>query len=194
MSQKAAFMFVAAVAAAALYSSAVREQSRPRADLASEAAGLTKEYGGALLGALKGAMEGIGPVGAVAFCHDQAPGIAADLSKRSGWTITRTSLKPRNATAAPDDYERKVMEGFAAKIAAGAPAASLSRAEIVERDGARVFRYVQAIPTGDLCLACHGSELKPEVQAKINDLYPADQATGFRRGDMRGAFTLTKKL
>ncbi|BBF94024.1 Tll0287-like domain-containing protein [Blastochloris tepida] len=194
MSQKAAFVFVAAVAAGALALSSNRQPDQTRPNLATEAAGLTKTYGAGLLGALKGAMEGIGPVGAVGFCHDEAPGIAADLSQRSGWTVRRTSLKPRNPAAAPDAYERKVMEAFNAKIAAGAPAASLKQAEIVEQDGKRVFRYMQAIPTAELCLACHGSELKPEVAAKIKELYPDDQATGFKPGDMRGAFTLSKTL
>ncbi|KAA5601840.1 DUF3365 domain-containing protein [Blastochloris sulfoviridis] len=200
---------MAAVAAGVLVLSSNRQPDQPRPDLARpdlarpdlarpdlarEAAGLTKAYGAGLLGALKGAMEGIGPVGAVGFCHDEAPGIATDLSQRSGWTVRRTSLKPRNPAAAPDDYERKVMEAFNAKIAAGAKAASLKQAEIVEQDGKRVFRFIQAIPTAELCLACHGSELKPEVAAKIKDLYPADQATGFKAGDMRGVFTLSKTL
>ncbi len=86
------------------------------------------------------------------------------------------------------------MTEFVNRIAAGEPAASLKRAEIVEHNGERVFRYIQAIPTGELCLNCHGSDIKPNVRAKIQELYPADQATGFKPGELRGVFTLSKTL
>jgi hypothetical protein len=32
------------------------------------------------------------------------------------------------------------------------------------------------------------------VKAKLAELYPKDRATGFKEGDIRGAFTLTKTL
>ena len=164
------------------------------AALTKDAAALTKDYGASLLGVLKAALENSGPVGAVEFCGKEAPGLAEEASKRSGWKIARTSLKPRNPKAAPDDYERQVMTEFAASLAGGTPVAALRRGEVVDQDGERVFRYMQAIPTAEMCLACHGSDLKPEVSARIKDLYPADQATGFKAGELRGAFTLSKKL
>lgn len=153
-----------------------------------------KDYAATLQDALKGAIEKSGPDEAVVFCNKEAPGIAEQASSRSGWSISRTSPKPRNPTSAPDSYEREAMAEFAARAAAGEPAASLKRADIIEQDGQRVFRYVQAIPTGELYLGCHGSDLKPKVSAKIKEFYPADQATGFKQGDLRGAFTLSTKL
>jgi hypothetical protein len=30
------------------------------------------------------------------------------------------------------------------------------------------------------------------VRAKLKELYPADAATGFKLGDLRGAFTITQ--
>ncbi|ABE39608.1 cytochrome c family protein [Rhodopseudomonas palustris BisB5] len=189
-------LFLAILAGAAV--AVVLVSSRPKAvdevALQAEAAVLTKDFGASLLGILKGALETSGPEGAVDFCNKEAPTIAEGASKRSGWKIARTSLKPRNPASAPDEFERAVMTEFVARIAAGEPAVSLKRAEIVEHDGQRSFRYVQAIPTAELCLTCHGSELKPAVTAKIKQLYPADQATGFRAGDMRGIFTLRREL
>ncbi|MGD1038644.1 MAG: DUF3365 domain-containing protein [Roseiarcus sp.] len=162
--------------------------------LKAEAAGLVKDYAAQLKAALAGAMESSGPLGALSVCRDQAPIIAAALSRRSGWSIARTSLKPRNAASAPDDYERKVMEDFDARIANGEKAADLASAEIVEDHGVRIFRFVKAIPTTANCLTCHGGEVKAEVKAKIAELYPDDRATGFKLDDMRGAFTLQKRL
>ena len=53
---------------------------------------------------------------------------------------------------------------------------------------------MKAIPTGKLCTKCHGTELKPEVKAKLAEFYPDDKATGFNKGDLRGAFVVTKDL
>jgi hypothetical protein len=185
---------VLAVAAIAIGQASARNQTEDKAALEAEATALAKDYGASLLGVLKGAIENTGTESAVVFCNKEAPAIAEEASKRSGWKIARTSLRLRNEASAPDDYERKVMTEFVARIASGEPAASLKRADIVEQNGERIFRYVQAIPTGELCLSCHGSDLKPTVSTKIHALYPADQATGFRQGDMRGVFTLSKKL
>lgn len=164
------------------------------AALKAEAAGVTKDYGTTLLTALKAAIEASGPVGALSFCHDRAPAIAAEASEKSGWSVGRTSLKARNQHSAPTPYERKVMEDFAARIAAGEAAETLVRAELVEEDGGKTFHFIKAIPTGELCLTCHGGEIKPEIKAKLDELYPGDQATGFKAGDMRGVFTLSKRL
>lgn len=162
--------------------------------LKAEAAGLTQAYAGQLKAALGGAMAANGPLGALDVCHSAAPAIAAELSKRSGWTVARTSLKPRNAKSAPDDYERRVMEAFNARIARGEKAADLVSAEIVDDRGGKVFRFIKAIPTSENCLACHGTEIKAEVKARIAQLYPDDRAMGFKLGDMRGVFTLQKRL
>ncbi len=59
--------------------------------------------------------------------------------------------------------------------------------------GVPVFRYVEARPTMELCLACHGSELGEPVKAVLAKHYPDDRATGFRVGDLRGAFTLIQR-
>ena len=54
---------------------------------------------------------------------------------------------------------------------------------------------MKAIPTAaEPCLTCHGSSLQPELKAEILRLYPNDQATGFKPGELRGAFTVTQKL
>lgn len=189
-----AFLAVLAAAAVMLAVLLGRDRTESQEELAARAASLIKSYGMSLRGVLQTTLDSSGPVGAVDFCHKEAPALAARASRDSGWHISRTSLKPRNAASAPDDYERAAMQDFAARIAAGEAIATLKRAEIVEQNGERVFRYIQAIPTGQLCLTCHGTELTPKLSAKIRELYPTDQATGYKEGDMRGVFTLSKKL
>jgi hypothetical protein len=44
------------------------------------------------------------------------------------------------------------------------------------------------------CLMCHGDNIDPATAAKLDELYPQDQARGYTAGQVRGAFTLKKKL
>ncbi|MGD9669603.1 MAG: DUF3365 domain-containing protein [Hyphomicrobiaceae bacterium] len=167
----------------------------PQAERIAAARAAVKGLGEGLKEKLVGAMKAGGPVAALDVCKVDAPKVTAERSSASGMDVGRTALKVRNPGNAPDDFEKRVMEKFVADLKSGADAMKLDHAEVVEQDGKKVFRYMKPIMTaGTPCLACHGSELAPEVSAKIKDLYPADQATGFAAGDMRGAFTVKKML
>ncbi len=50
---------------------------------------------------------------------------------------------------------------------------------------------MKAIPTGPVCLVCHGSELSPDVRAALDEHYPHDRARGYQLDDIRGAFSIT---
>lgn len=166
-----------------------------RAQLAAEGKLLIKEFASELKGELKTAMKAGGPTMAISVCKDKAPAIAERLSKASGWEVARTSLKTRNPANAPDAWERGVLEEFESKKAAGADPKTLAYARMVEVDGRKTFRLMKAIPTGPVCLACHGGDnVKPEVEAKLAAEYPHDRARGFEVGDIRGAFTLAKPM
>ena len=131
---------------------------------------------------------------AIAICKVAAPQIAMEISEEEGWKIGRTSHKLRNPSNAPDAWEQRVLEDFMAKAQGGADLGTLEHWEEVEADGRRAFRYMKAIPTGNLCLTCHGSDLDPKIVARLDALYPQDQARGFKLGEMRGAFTITQPL
>ena len=143
---------------------------------------------------LVAAMKQGGPLNAIEVCNSIAPGIAADQSEKHGWRVARTSLRTRNPANAPDEWERAVLEHFELRRQAGEDMARIELGEVIERDGRAVFRYMKAIATGEPCLACHGGNLAPEVAAKIDSLYPDDQARGFALGDIRGAFTITQPM
>lgn len=40
--------------------------------------------------------------------------------------------------------------------------------------------------TQTMCLPSHGSSMAPSVEARLRELYPDDQASGFQEGDLRG--------
>jgi len=162
--------------------------------LVSEARGVVQQFSGTLGKALKSALETGGPVAAIEVCNLKALGIAEQVGGATGWRVGRTAFKLRNPKNAPDDWEKGVLISFASRAAAGEDITKVEQTEVVERDGHRTFRFMKAIPTAELCVTCHGASLKPEIQARLKELYPADQATGFAVGDLRGAFTLSKRL
>jgi len=103
-------------------------------------------------------------------------------------------VRVRNPATAPDQLDRKVLENFVSKIAAGADPATLKQIQTAKEGGQTVFRYMKAIPTAaEPCLTCHGMNLDPVLKAEIARLYPDDQATGFKAGELRVAFTVTKQ-
>lgn len=151
---------------------------------------------GSLVKELQAAMQAGGPTNAIAVCNTKAPAISADVSKAKGMSIERTSLKLRNPKHAPDAWEKKVLESFEARKAKGEDPAKLEHYEVASVDGKNTFRYMKAIaiPKDAPCLTCHGGNLDPAVAAKIKELYPKDQATGYNAGDLRGAFTVKQPL
>lgn len=163
-------------------------------DLVMEARGLAKTLGGQLKTHLQAGMKQGGPMLALDICNAQAPAIATAVGDAAGWKVGRTSLKARQENNRPEMWGILAMLEFEKQKEAGKAMASLENYSIIENNGGREFRYMKAIPTADVCLACHGESIKPEVLAKINQLYPMDQAVGFKAGDIRGAFTLSKKL
>ena len=169
--------------------------AQDRDAMVAEGKTLIKEFSKALKAELMTAIKDGGPVNAIEVCNVRAPEIATSVSEGSGWTVARSSHKLRNPQNAPDAYTAQAIDAFLTRQAAGEPAAELVKAETVEEDGQQVFRMVKAIPTGEVCLACHGGEqVTPEVAAAIADFYPQDEARGFTVGEMRGVFTLRKPL
>ncbi len=138
------------------------------------------------------AMQQGGPVAAVAVCKSRAPEIAARLSASSGAEVGRTAIRLRNPANAPDDLERAVMQGFAAEMSSGLPAATAPPEAILESRSAQGTerRYLRAIVMQPVCLACHGASLAPELVTAIARDYPQDTATGFETGQLRGAVTV----
>jgi hypothetical protein len=157
-----------------------------------ESRAMVKAFATTLKSELMAAMEEGGPGQAVAVCNAIAPEIAADMSQSASWTIGRTSHRVRNPANAPDEWETMVLDGFMQRAQAGESLATMETVEVVESDGHETYRYMKAIPTGELCLTCHGTQIDPELKAQIDAIYPADQATGFELGELRGAFTITR--
>ncbi len=168
--------------------------AEPPAGLVEEARGLARTYVTELKGALLAAIEDDGAPRAIGVCGAEAPGIATAISNESGWAVGRTALRVRNPRNAPSPEERAVLMRFLERVAAGEDPTKIEYAAVVDTGGRKYLHYMKAIPTGRICLTCHGSQVDPQTMNAIRARYPADAATGFALGELRGAFTFVRPL
>ena len=165
-----------------------------QADLNAQAKNKIKAFAKQLKSTLQAGVKQGGPTQGIQVCKDAANSIA-QLHSTDGWQVGRTSLKLRNPSNQPDSWEIKQLNYFETEKANGVSPKKLFASEIItDENGEQYFRFMKAIPTGKLCLGCHGTRINPEVQSTLNRLYPKDKATGFKLGEIRGAFTLSKQL
>lgn len=157
-----------------------------------QAMAATGAFGKALKAELVMAMQSGGPLEAIGVCNTKAPGIAEAISLEQGMQVSRVSLKNRNPDNAPNDWQKEVLLSFAVRAEAGEDAKRLTWQETAVEGDVTEYRFMKAIPTGGVCLACHGEALAPAVAEKIATLYPEDKATGYNEGELRGAFVVVK--
>ena len=151
-----------------------------------------------VVGTMQKAIKEGGVVGAIPVCKEKAPQMLQELRQKTGWSISRVSLKTRNpATGTPDVWEARQLADFNIRVAAGARPDQLEASEVVTgADGKRYFRYMKALPVVEVCASCHGAkESFPEaLQSALAKDYPHDQATGYAIGQIRGALTVKRPL
>ena len=184
----------ACLLAAATSAPAAETAAPDTGNLSGQAKAAVQALASSLKSELLAAIEAGGPTGAIEVCHTRAPAIAAEISEQSGLEVTRVSQRNRNPGNAPTEWQSAVLEDFKSRLEAGEDPATVAWQEVAELDGGREYRFMKAIPTGGLCLQCHGSAIGPELAARIVELYPDDRATGFEAGDLRGAFVVTRDL
>lgn len=148
-------------------------------------------------GELKKTMGSEGPAAAISVCRDVAPQIAGEMSRSNGWRVTRVSDRPRNPMlGTADAWEADVLSGFKARAARGEALKGMSYSEVVSEGDQRYFRYMQAIGAQPLCMTCHGAadQLPAKIRTALEADYPHDPATGYKPGDLRGAFSIKQPL
>lgn len=170
---------------------AFSEQQNNEQALKAEANLIVKQFGGQLKPKLIAAIQSGGLEHAIDFCSVESPKIATELSKQTGWTIKRVSLKARNkSTATPDEFEKNTLTQFDDRQKNGEQPSSIYYGAVV--DGS--YRFMRAQGVGAICLSCHGDAVSTDVKKALNKHYPDDVATGYSLGQVRGAFSLSKAL
>lgn len=134
---------------------------------------------------------------AIGVCKDIAPKMAGDISRQTGWKLTRVSLKVRNPLlGTADAWEQKQLLAFAERAAKGEKPEMLEASEIVQEPAGSSFRFMKAIAMQPGCVACHGdsAQIADNVRSRLNTDYPHDKATGYSVGQIRGAVSIKRPL
>lgn len=153
------------------------------------AGGLARE----LLARLGAELAEGGAVQATRVCSEVAPALAAAHSK-DGLAVRRVSVRPRNPAGRPDAWEAAGLARLAELHAAGELPDEVSA--VVEGEGGPTLRFLKPLRIASTCLRCHGDPagFPPELAAALAARYPADEAVGYRAGDLRGAISVTVPL
>jgi hypothetical protein len=133
-----------------------------------------------LSGRLMEAMAEGGPSAAILVCQKEAPQIAKAVGQTQGVSIGRTGVRLRN----PNNQ--------APAWAAGLIERKTDKPTFVTLSDNKAAALLP-IKLQMQCLMCHGpnEQIAPGVKAQLQSSYPADQATGFNEGDLRGWFWVT---
>ncbi|MDX8337565.1 DUF3365 domain-containing protein [Draconibacterium sp. IB214405] len=121
-----------------------------------------------------------GPEYAVEFCNLEAASIVDSLNGVFDCNISRVSAKNRNPqNALSTEQEKEMWKLFTEQ----------QLADTLLQSGSNLV-YYKPIKIGmPACLKCHGNpetDINPATGAKLQELYPADLATGYQLNDFRG--------
>ena len=137
-----------------------------------------------LINVLLGALEAGGPEGAIEFCNANALDIMEVFSEKFDCKISRITDKYRN----PADKLQGSTDNMAWQVLKGQ--VDDKKAFTMKNDGKVIF-YTPIVIGANFCLKCHGDpdeHIGSGTMAKIKELYPKDLATGYKFGDLRGAW------
>ena len=134
----------------------------------------------ALLWELNSGLEQGGPTLAIKSCHIDTTWVAQRIGRQEGVAAGRTSDRLRNPLNKPRPWAAPIV-----KANAGRRAQEVDGFTVDLGDKVGVMRPIAMRPK---CASCHG---RPEtfdtgVRSELSARYPADRATGFSEGEIRG--------
>ncbi|MCB9257486.1 MAG: DUF3365 domain-containing protein [Chitinophagales bacterium] len=139
----------------------------------------------------KNLLEAINTLGtekALAFCNTKAITLTDSMANVQGVQIKRVSDLNRNPANAANEKELAYIAASKALLTQGQEL----QPQITESaDGVEGY---YPIITNTMCLQCHGAkdkDISAATLAKINELYPADLATGYGENELRGIWVVT---
>lgn len=135
---------------------------------------------GKLSGRLMQAMAEGGPSAAILVCQKEALEIAESVGEQQGVSIGRTGVRLRNPNNQAPQWAAELIEQ------------QTDQPTFVTQSDHKAAALLP-IKLQVQCLMCHGpdEQIAPDVKAQLQKSYPADQATGFHEGDLRGWFWIT---
>ena len=126
---------------------------------------------------------------AVEFCNENAIPLTKEVAKEYGASIQRVSDKNRNSQNNATKKEEAFINQYRKDLAWG------HEPEPVLIDEGDSVRFYYPLITNTLCLQCHGrkQDIDDNVQRKILQLYPEDEAIGYSENQVRGLWKVGMK-
>lgn len=126
---------------------------------------------------------------ALKFCNANAYPLTDSIAAESSSVIRRTSFKTRNKTNNPDSLEAMLLDSYMYNVEN-----NLTLDDNVQKVDEDYLLYTRPILLNNpLCLQCHGevgNDISLENYQTIKNLYPEDEATGYKQGDFRGMWSI----
>ena len=123
---------------------------------------------------------------AIGFCNTQAIPLTHSMAGVQNVSIKRVTDKARNPLNKANEDELKYIQQLKSLVTSG----EKPKPQLQEIDG-RIVGYYPII-TNDMCMQCHGDKpgIDAKTLAKLNQLYPADAATGYKPNQLRGLWVV----
>jgi hypothetical protein len=140
---------------------------------------------------LKKEMKANGPMGAIKFCTEKAFPLTDRVNSElpEGVSVKRVSSEYRNPINSPLPDEEKILKAIEESF-------QVTPKGILQQTGDNEFKFYKPLKIGKpVCLKCHGSkqQIPAPIQSYLKEVYPLDNATDHKMGDLRGAIVVTIK-
>jgi hypothetical protein len=125
---------------------------------------------------------------ALPYCSDHAIDITEQVARQYDIALKRISHRPRNSDSRVELYEQGLVGHCTNTLAEGNTPGPMTLSA-----GDRVTYYQPIILNLPLCLQCHGEpgqDIATNDLKLIRELYPNDEATGFKLGEFRGLWKI----
>jgi hypothetical protein len=126
---------------------------------------------------------------ALPYCSAQAMPLTALVARTNGVALRRVSHKVRNPANRATSDELALIGRYTNELASG----TAPRPVAIATSASTATFYAPIVITHQLCLQCHGEldrDLSLDNLLIIRKIYPRDEATGFRLGEVRGLWRI----
>jgi hypothetical protein len=151
---------------------------------------IAAETFGLLSSNLQTALQSGGVSNALPFCALTASPLTTGIAAKHGVTLKRVTHQARNPAAKASATELAVLQSFASALTASTNPPPPFATNLIA--GQATF-FAPIVIANELCLKCHGEpgkDISAENLAIIQQHYPQDEATGFKLGQLRGAWRI----
>ncbi len=124
---------------------------------------------------------------ALSFCSSKAYPLTDSMATALNVQIKRVSNKARNLRNKANEEENKYILNFKDLLTKG----EKLKPQLIENKEKTIGYY--PIVTNQMCMQCHGkanTEVLPKTLEKIQELYPEDEALGYKVNELRGIWVI----